>query len=95
MPLGNAGAQAGHASAAAAGKLVLISWREFNGKAYTAHAMRSDDGGVSWSAPVQLAEAAGVADYPVPLTDGTRALVVWNAVAEGLRVLPVASGAHK
>jgi hypothetical protein len=95
MPFGNAAAQAGHPSVAASGNRVLIAWREFNGLAYTAHAMRSDDGGASWHAPIRLAESTGAADYPVPLTDGKRALVVWNAVAEGLRVLSVESGADK
>lgn len=92
MALGNPAAQAGHASVAAAGDRVILAWREFNGNAYTAQAMRSDDSGATWSAPVRLAEAAGAADYPLPLIDGKRAWVVWNTVAEGLRVLPVESG---
>lgn len=95
MAIGNPASQAGHAAVAAVGNTVLISWREFDGRAYVAQAMRSDDGGASWSAPIRLAEAAGAADYPLPLTDGKRALVVWNAAAEGLRVLPVVSGAGK
>jgi len=95
MAIGNPASQAGHAAVAAAGNIVLISWREFDGRAYVLRAMRSDDGGVSWSAPIRLAEAAGAADYPLPLTDGKRALVVWNAAAEGLRVLPVESGVMK
>ncbi|MDP1928660.1 MAG: sialidase family protein [Thiobacillus sp.] len=95
MSLGDAAAQAGHPDVAAAGNLVLLTWREFNGKVYSAHAMRSDDGGTSWHLPIRLAEATGAADYPLPLTDGQRALVVWNAAAEGLRVLPVASGGPK
>jgi hypothetical protein len=93
MPFGNAAAQAGHPGVAAAGQIVLIAWREFNGTAYTAHAMRSDDGGDSWNKPILLAEATGIADYPLPLTDGVRAWVVWNAAAEGLRVLPVGGSA--
>lgn len=92
MALGNPAAQAGHSSVAAAGSMVILAWREFDGRAYVAQAMRSDDGGASWSAPIRLAEAAGAADYPLPLTDGKRALVVWNAAAEGLRVLPVEPG---
>jgi len=95
MSIGNAAAQAGHPDVVAAGNLVLLTWREFNGKVYSAHAMRSDDGGASWHPPIRLAEATGAADYPLPLTDGQRALVVWNAAAEGLRVLPVASGGSK
>lgn len=95
MALGNPAAQAGHPGVAAAGSTVVLAWREFNGRAYVVQAMRSDDGGASWTPPMLLAESAGAADYPVPLTDGKRALVVWNAVAEGLRVLPVETGAKR
>ena len=95
MAFGNAAAQAGHPGVAAAGNLVILTWREFNGSVYVAYALRSDDGGATWRAPVRLAEAAGIADYPLPLIDGTRAWVVWNTAAEGLRVLPVESGSGK
>lgn len=90
MPLGDPAAQAGHASVAAAGETVLIAWREFDGQGYVARVMHSTDGGVSWSAPRRLAVARDAADYPLPLVDGRRALVVWNSAAEGLRVLPLA-----
>lgn len=89
MALGNPAAQAGHATVAAAGNTVLITWREFDGRAYVAQAMHSTDGGASWRAPQRLATSSGAADYPLPLTDGRRALVVWNSATEGLRVLPI------
>ncbi|MCD6706943.1 MAG: glycoside hydrolase [Thiobacillus sp.] len=89
MALGNPAAQAGHASVAAAGRTIVISWREFDGRGYVAQAMHSTDGGTSWSTPRRVAESGGAADYPVPLTDGKRALVVWNSATEGLRVLPL------
>jgi len=92
MALGNPAVQAGHAAVAAAGSTVLLTWREFDGRAYVVQAMRSTDGGASWSAPRRLAESAGAADYPLPLTDGARALVVWNSASEGVRVLPFEPG---
>jgi hypothetical protein len=95
MAFGNAAAQAGHPGVAAAGNLVVLTWREFNGTAYVAYVLRSDDGGATWHAPIRLAEATGIADYPLPLIDGTRAWVVWNAAVEGLRVLPVEPGSGK
>ena len=95
MALGDPAAQAGHATVSAAGDTVLISWREFDGRAYVAQAMYSTDGGASWSAPQRIAESSGAADYPLPLTDGERALVVWNSAAEGLRVLPLELGRPK
>lgn len=89
MALGDPGSQAGHATVAAAGDTVVISWREFDGRAYVAQAMHSTDAGATWSAPQRLAESSGAADYPLPLTDGKQALVVWNSASEGLRVLPI------
>lgn len=70
MALGDAAAQAGHATVAAAGSMVLIAWREFDGNAYVARAMHSTDGGASWSASQWLESSSGAADYPLPLTDG-------------------------
>lgn len=95
MALGDPAAQAGHATVAAAGSMVLIAWREFDGRAYVAQVMYSTDGGTTWSAPQRLAESSGAADYPLPLTDGKRALVVWNSEAEGVRVLPLEWDAPK
>jgi hypothetical protein len=95
MALGDPAAQAGHAAVAAAGDTVLIAWREFDGRAYVARAMHSRDGGTTWSAPLRLAESSGAADYPLPLTDGKRALVVWSSATEGLRVLPLDTGTPK
>ena len=95
MALGDPAAQAGHATVAAAGRMVLITWREFDGRAYVARAMHSTDGGASWSAPLRLAESGGAADYPLPLTDGKQVLVVWNSATEGVRVLPLDVGNAK
>ena len=95
MALGDPAAQAGHAAVAAAGSTVLIVWREFDGRVYVVQAMHSTDGGASWSAPRRLAESGGAADYPLPLTDGARALVVWNSTSEGVRVLPLELGKPK
>lgn len=95
MALGDPAAQAGHAAVAAAADTVLIAWREFDGRAYVVQAIHSTDGGASWSAPRRLAESAGAADYPLPLTDGRRMLVVWNSAAEGVRVLPLEPGPAK
>lgn len=87
LAFGDASAQAGHPSVAAAGDFVLITWREFDGSSYAAMAKLSRDGGARWSAPQKLATTAGAADYPVPLIHDGRATVVWNTAREGLRVV--------
>lgn len=89
MPFGNAAAQAGHPAVAVAGNLVVLTWREFDGNAYVAQAMRSDDGGKNWGAPRRLAETAGMADYPLPVSDGRRVLVLWNTTVNGLHVFQI------
>lgn len=87
MAIGNAAAQANHALVAADGKTVLLTWREFDGNAYSAQIMHSNDSGMSWSEPQSLMHSAGGTDYPIPLIDRDKVLVVWNTAAEGTRVL--------
>ncbi len=89
MPLGDAARQAGHPDVAADGSRVLIVWREFDGKQFSAWSMLSRDAGASWSAARKQAESAQAADYVVPLIDQRQAVLVWNTAAEGLRVLTI------
>lgn len=89
LAFGNPAAQAGHPDVAVAGKQVVLTWREFNGSAYTAQAMQSNDGGATWRAAVKLAEASGVADYPLPVSDGKQVRVVWSTLSDGLRVFAI------
>lgn len=95
MAFGNADAQAGHPAVAVAGDRVLLTWREFDGRAYSAQAMQSHDGGVSWGAPQRLAESRGSADYPLPLSDGKQLKVVWRSAAEGVRVWTLADASSE
>jgi hypothetical protein len=92
MPIGDPSAQPNHVSVAAEGKTVLIAWREFDGRFYSAQLKYSNDGGASWSASQRLMESAGATDYPLPLIDKRKAVVVWNTAAEGLRVLQFERG---
>jgi hypothetical protein len=50
--------------------------------------MYSNDGGTSWSKPQRLMESSGATDFPIPLIDGRKILIVWNTATGGLRVLP-------
>lgn len=92
MAIGSAAAEARHASVAASGNVVVIAWREFHESLYVAKVMASLDGGSTWHEEQTVAKSAGAADYPLPLTDGTRAMLVWNSVTEGLRVFAVDLG---
>jgi hypothetical protein len=89
LPIGNPSAQASHASVAAAGKTVLLTWREFDGSSYSVELMYSNDAGSSWSKPMRLMESAGATDYPIPLIAGKKILIVWNTAKDGLRIMPI------
>lgn len=88
ISLGDTDKQPSHPSAAASGRKVLLTWREFDGENHLARAMQSDDNGSNWSRPITLASTAQAADYPIPVfQDDQRAWVVWHTAAEGIRVL--------
>ena len=87
MAIGNPATQPNHASVVAAGNTVILTWREFDGTAYSVQMMRSKDGGSSWAQPLRLMTSTGAADYPIPLADDKRMLVVWNTAAEGMRIV--------
>ena len=89
MALGNAEAQPNHATVVAQGKVVMLTWREFDGNIYSVKMMFSNDSGETWSETWRLMESVGANDYPLPLIRNNKALVVWNTENEGLRVLPV------
>ncbi len=89
MAFGNPQAQAGHATVAANGQTVLVTWREFDGQAYGAMAMLSRDGGISWNEPRRIATTEDAADYPIPLIHSDRMQVVWNTLREGVRIMEV------
>ena len=89
LAIGNPANQASHATVAAMGDTVVLTWREFNGQLYLVQMMRSNDGGNSWGEPQRLMETNGAADYPIPLISNKQVLVVWNTATEGLRVLPL------
>lgn len=95
MAIGNPAAQANHAAVAAAGDIIILTWREFDGRAYSVQMMHSKDGGSSWGEPQRLMSSSGAADYPVPLIDGKQVLVVWNTAAEGLRIVSFERVAEK
>jgi hypothetical protein len=86
MPIGNPSAQPNHVAVAAEGRTILITWREFDGQFYSAQLKYSNDGGASWSASQRLMESSGATDYPLPLIDKRKAVIVWNTATEGLRV---------
>lgn len=89
MAFGDPQAQAGHATVAADGQTVLITWREFDGQVYGAMTLLSRDGGAHWSTPRRVATTADAADYPLPFIHNGRMQIAWNTRREGVRIMEV------
>jgi hypothetical protein len=86
---GNMKKQAGHPALFAVGENVWLVWREKDAGKSQVWLMKSSDEGKSWDAPTMMADASGVADYPVLLQNGKAIFLVWNTAGEGLKVIPL------
>jgi hypothetical protein len=82
------GDTAEHADIAASGKRIAIAWKEFDGKRSRLRAMRSDDGGETWT-EVDLASTEGASDHPKVLARGASFYVLWNTRDQPLQVVPL------
>jgi hypothetical protein len=90
LPFGDLDAQAGHPALVTLGAQVHLAWREFDGQAVRIMGMRSADRGETWSSPHVLASTAGAADDPLLLSGRGTAWLVWNTVADGLKMIALA-----
>jgi hypothetical protein len=52
-------------------------------------ARQSRDAGRTFAEPVTLAASASASDHPQLVSDGARALLSWNNIAEGHRLVPL------
>ena len=86
---GNMKKQAGHPTLFAAGENVWLVWREKDAGKSQVWFMKSSDEGKSWDVPKMVADASGVADYPLLLQNGQTLFLVWNTLGEGLKVIPL------
>lgn len=82
------GDTAEHADIAIIGERIAIAWKEFDGAQSALKAMRSEDGGNTWT-EAQLATAAGPNDQPKLLVRDGKFEVLWNTHEKPLRVLPL------
>jgi hypothetical protein len=86
---GHSGAQAARPSVLATGQAIHVAWKEFDGKATVVYAMRSDDGGITWSTPKVCARSTSASDHPLLIADGGTVYLSWSAAAEGYRLIPL------
>ncbi len=94
----DASSTASRPQVAVASGLVLVVWKSFNGTTTELRARFSGDNGISWSAPLTLAETADGSDYPILVTHEGETFVSWHTRAEGYRLIPISMDgmdAHK
>lgn len=80
---------AAHPALLLVGDQILIAWKAFNGDRTVVSAMRSSDGGLSWSPVQDVATTEGASDHPRLVSSGDRAYLSWSAAQEGHRLLPL------
>lgn len=81
--------RAGFPTLLAAGELVVLAWKEFDGGTTRAFAQQSRDGGRTWSPARALGTSAGSSDRPRLVAHGDNVFLSWNTRDEGYRLLPV------
>lgn len=91
MPLtvGDADAQSARPQVLSLGRAVFLAWKEFDGKNTLIRIMRSNDGGVTLSAPTTAASTAAASDHPQLIAHGRRVWLAWNTAREGFRLIEV------
>ncbi|CAA7626204.1 sialidase family protein [Magnetospirillum sp. SS-4] len=85
-PIGRADRSPSHPQLLALGARLHLAWREFDGEVSRVMAQHSDDAGVSWSPPREIAATRNNSDRPVLVSDGRRAFLSWLTRAEGWRL---------
>ena len=68
---------------------VLRAWKEFDGKRTRIMHSLSQDGGLSWAAPLPAADTAGQSDHPLLVSNGKAIFLSWHSADEGYRLFPL------
>lgn len=76
QPVRLGGAQASHGDVIAAGRRIVIVWKEFDGQMTQVNARLSDNGGKTWRERA-LAATRGASDHPHLLLSGAGILLAW------------------
>ncbi len=90
LPLGTPATRAGHPALLEHDGTLFMAWKEFDGEVSPIRAMRSTDGGLSWSAPFTVAHTEDASDHPQLLAHDGRVFLSWSTRAEGYRLIPFA-----
>lgn len=85
--IGESQSQAGHATIYADDNVVVLAWKEFDGKFSHIRSMRSADRGLTWSTPITIAQATDASDYPQLLGYAGNVYLSWNSLNTGYKFL--------
>lgn len=80
------GPGASHADVAVHGNTVWLAWNQVDAQGYALMLRRSDDGGVHFAAPRNIATSTRAAGSPQLLLRGAHAYAAWNT-ADGFRLI--------
>lgn len=81
---------AAHADVLSLGRQVFITWKEFDGKQAVLYVQQSNDSGITWSEPKQLARTGGPSDHPFLVRDKQHVYVSWHRQGEEYHLIDVA-----
>ena len=87
LNFGNYDKAAGHADVLSLGKDIYIAWKEFDGKQSSVYLKKSNDAGVSWSMPKQLAKTTFSSDHPFLTYNGNDVYLSWHRIGEAYQLL--------
>lgn len=82
------GPRAAHADLAVAGKQLVVAWKEFDGEQTRLQALRSVDGGRTFT-PTDLGATTGASDQPRIIARDGSPFVFWRTEKEGFRLFPL------
>lgn len=85
--IGNPKAQPGRPYLLAQDKTIWLVWKEFDGKRAAIFMQRSEDDGVTWSAPKLVAETIGYSDHPLLINNQNQTYLSWLTAAQGYRLI--------
>jgi len=79
--------RAEHADLATSGSRIALVWKEFDGERTRIYSERSQDGGLTFSRAIEIADTVGPSDQPRALQHGDVLYAFWRTEREGMRAV--------
>jgi hypothetical protein len=87
MPLGSPDTQTSRPYVLAAGNVVYLAYKSFDGEKTSIDVMTSRDSGKTWSKAHAVAETAGPSDHPLLVANNSTAYLSWLTAKDGYRLI--------